>query len=66
MKLRFVKSPDTPEVPDLFEVGLSPFKKKIFIYFNVSPLKVMKNVFYFMLKVLFVLKIFFEIFVLMF
>ena len=31
--------------------------KKIFICFNESPLKMMKNAFYFILKVLFVLKI---------
>ena len=34
------------------------FKKIIFIYFNESPLKMMKNAFYFMIKVLFVLDIF--------
>ena len=33
-------------------------KKLIFNCFNESPLKMMKNVFYFILKTLFVLKIF--------
>ena len=33
-------------------------KKNCFICFNDSPSKVMKNVFYFILKALFVLKIF--------
>ena len=33
-------------------------KKFLFICFNESPLKMMKNVFYFILKALFVLKIF--------
>ena len=37
------------------KAGLSLSKKKCFIYFNESPLKMMKNI-YFMLKVLFVLK----------
>ena len=41
----------------LIKVGLSPSKKVYFIYFNESPLKMMKNAFYFMLKALFVLKI---------
>ena len=40
------------------KVGLSPFKKNFFICFNNSPSKVMKNAFYFILKALFVLKIF--------
>ena len=38
----------------LAKVGISPF----FIYSNESPLKVMKNAFYFILKSLFVIKIF--------
>ena len=33
-------------------------KKFLFIYFNESPLKMMKNAFYFILKALFGLKIF--------
>ena len=41
----------------LIKVGLSPSKKVCFIYFNESPLKMMKNAFHFMLKALFVLKI---------
>ena len=40
-----------------FKVGLSPFKKKFVIYFIKSPLKVMRNVFYFILKDPSVLKI---------
>ena len=39
-----------------FKVGLSPFKKIVFICFNEIPLKMMKNTFYFILKALFVLK----------
>ena len=39
------------------KVGLSP-SKKIFFYFSNSPSKMMKNDFYFILKALFVLKIF--------
>ena len=42
---------------DEFKVGLSP-SKKIVISFIESPLKLMKNAFYFILKALFVLKIF--------
>ena len=40
------------------KVGLSPSKKFIFICFSESPLKMMKNAFYFILKALMVLKIF--------
>ena len=43
---------------DSIKVGLSPSKKNCFIYFNESLLKVIKNAFYFILKALFVLKIF--------
>ena len=39
-------------------VELSPFKKNCVICFLESPLKMMKNAFYFILKALFVLKIF--------
>ena len=42
----------------ILKVGLSPFKKVNFICFYKSPLKVMKNAFYLMLKALFVLEIF--------
>ena len=38
--------------------GLSPSKKICFICFIESPLKIMKNAFYFILRALFVLKIF--------
>ena len=41
----------------LLKVGLSPSKKKI-ICCNDSPSKMMKNASYFILKVLFILKIF--------
>ena len=40
-----------------FKIGLSP-SKKFFIYFYDSPSKMTKNVFYFILKALVVLKIF--------
>ena len=40
------------------KIGLSRFKKFVSIYFNGSPLKMMKNAFYFMLKAYFVLDIF--------
>ena len=36
------------------KVGFSPSKKNYFICFNESPLKMMKNTFYFILKALFV------------
>ena len=41
-----------------FKVGLSPSEKNCVICFIESPLKMMKNAFYFILKALFVLKIF--------
>ena len=41
-----------------FELGLSPSKNSYLICFNESPLKMMKNVFFFILKSLFLLKIF--------
>ena len=40
------------------KVGLSLSKKLCFICFNESPLKIMKNAFYFMLKAIFILQIF--------
>ena len=36
----------------------SHLRKNFFTYFNESPLKMMKNVFYFILKAFFVFKIF--------
>ena len=42
----------------IVKVGLSPSKNIIFTSFKEIPLKMMKNAFYFILKVLFVLKIF--------
>ena len=41
----------------LIKVGFSPSKKNCFICFNESPLRVMKNAFYFILNAVFVLKI---------
>ena len=41
-----------------FRVGFSPFKIICFIFFNERPLKMMRNTFYFILKAIFVLKIF--------
>ena len=41
----------------MFKVGLSPSKKSYAFCFIESPLNIMKNAFYFILKVLFVLKI---------
>ena len=44
--------------PQIFlNVGLSPFKEVAFICLNKSPLELMKNAFYFMLKILLVLEI---------
>ena len=40
------------------KVKLSTSKKKCLICFNDSSLKILKNIFYFTLKALFVLKIF--------
>ena len=40
------------------KVRLLPSKSCIFIYFSESPLKMMKNAFNFMLKAVFVLKVF--------
>ena len=41
-----------------FKFGLSPSKKSVLIYLNECSQKVMKNVFYFFLKALSVLKLF--------
>ena len=41
--------------PNCFKAGLSPSKKKRFLF--ASMIKMMKNVFYFILKALFVLNI---------
>ena len=40
------------------KAGLPPSKKNSFVYFNESPLKIMINAFYFILKAVFVFKIF--------
>ena len=42
----------------VFKVGISPSKQNSFACFNESPVKMMENTFYFILKALFVLKIF--------
>ena len=42
----------------LFKVGLSPSKKVCVICFSENPLKMMKNPFCFILKALFILKMF--------
>ena len=42
----------------VYKIGLSLSKKSCFIYFNGSPFKFMKNTFYFILKTLFILKMF--------
>ena len=42
----------------LLKVRFSPSKKFVLVYFNESPLKMIKNAFYFMLKALFVFEIF--------
>ena len=46
------------EIWDIFKVGLSPSKKIFIICFSDSPSKMMENAFYFILKALFVPKIF--------
>ena len=46
------------KIPEILKLRLSPSKMNYFIYFNESLLKMMKNAFYFILKSLFVLKIF--------
>ena len=43
---------------DCVKVRLSPSKKFFFVCFSGSSSKMMKNAFYFMLKALFILKIF--------
>ena len=53
----FPVSKNGPRV-SLIKVGLSPSKKICIIYLMESPFKMMKNAFYFILKALFVLKIF--------
>ena len=40
------------------KIGLTPFKESSFIWFNESPLKLLKNTFYFILKTLLFLNIF--------
>ena len=42
----------------ILKLSHSPYKIVVFIYFGRSPLKMMKNAFYFMLKALFVLELF--------
>ena len=40
------------------KVGLSPSERPVIIYLNESPLKMLKNVFYFMLKAVLVFEIY--------
>ena len=47
-----------PHIWSVFNVGLSPFKNICVIRLIESPLKMIKNAFYFTLKALFILKIF--------
>ena len=49
---------ETMRLLQTFKVGLSPSRKNCVICFVESPLKIMRNAFYFILKALFVLKIF--------
>ena len=56
--LRAIASARALVIKNRIKVGLSPSKKNCFICFNESPLKMMKNAFYFILKALFILKIF--------
>ena len=49
---------ETKHVDNELKVGLSPFKKKIVFSVIKSPLKMMKNAFYFIVKAFLVLKIF--------
>ena len=41
----------------MFKTGFSPFKKNCFVCFTGSPLKMVKNAFYFILKALFLLRV---------
>ena len=56
--LLFSKFYDIKKSLSELKVGLSPSKKICVNWFIESPLKMMKNAFYFILKALFVLKIF--------
>ena len=47
-----------PQIMLKIKVGLSPSKKFFVICFNESPLKLMKNTFYFILKYFFILRLF--------
>ena len=57
MKLLSYEVTMTPKKQNLKSYSHLP-KKFLFICFNESPLKMMKNAFYFILKALFVFKIF--------
>ena len=56
--LLVLKFNDRCEAKGNIKVGLSPSKKMCIICLIESPLKMMKNAFYFILKALFILKIF--------
>ena len=45
-------------IDEALKVGISPWKKVDFIYFNENSLKMINSGFYFILKALFVLEIF--------
>ena len=59
------KVADFRSISSIMKVGLSPSGKNCVICFIESPLKIMKNAFYFILKALFILKIF-KVFVMTF
>ena len=56
--MKNIREADYMHAKRVFKVGLSPSKKLCIICLIESPLKMMKNAFYFILKALFVLKLF--------
>ena len=54
----YIFNMSTNDAINFFKVGLSPSKKNCVICFLENPLKMMENAFYFILKALFILKIF--------
>ena len=56
--MKNIREADYMHAKRVFEVGLSPSKKLCIICLIESPSKMMKNAFYFILKALFVLKLF--------
>ena len=61
-KLDYYHQKVTVRDAERLKVGVSTSKKIFFICFSDSPSKMMKNAFYFILKALFVLKIFTSLF----